>query len=253
MEMKQPHTMTQPKQSKKAGHASSLMAGMATVPPSRRHRKGRLCHRKRLMFFSLKLQRNSQPNALLWIPPRGKLEKKPVCSPCGGDETTTYSDRAKRKGAFRPLPASAAAGQAESQQRRRQEQRPPALPILHIVVPPALESKTGTPAGHPCISKDLVYYKDYQAACKVTSPQKVTNNYKIKNLFTNHSKNSKMPCLPAGTSGVKSAGRGFPRPAFKAVFTLWSGGRPRRTSPERSRSGSSGRCRRSASWQDSRR
>ncbi|CAN3988387.1 glycerol kinase GlpK, partial [Dysosmobacter welbionis] len=105
---------------------------------------------------------------------------------CGVDGIQLLRRAAHADGEGRPLPASAAAGQAESQQRRRQEQRPPALPILHIVVPPALESKTGTPAGHPCISKGLVYYKDYQAACKVTSPQKVTNNYKIKNLFTNH-------------------------------------------------------------------
>ena len=28
------------------------------------------------------------------IPPRGKLEKKAVCSPCCGDGTTSYSDRA---------------------------------------------------------------------------------------------------------------------------------------------------------------
>ena len=94
-----------PKQSKKAGHASSLMAGMATVPPSRRHRKGRCwpgrcasslaasppqerqaVPQKKADVFSLKLQRNSQPNALLWIPPRGKLEKKPVCSPCGREK-----------------------------------------------------------------------------------------------------------------------------------------------------------------------
>ena len=29
-----------------------------------------------------------------WIPPRGELEKKVVFSPCRGDETTTYHDRA---------------------------------------------------------------------------------------------------------------------------------------------------------------
>ena len=51
-----------------------------------------------LMLFSLKFQRNNQPNASATVPPRGKLEKKAVFSPCCGDETTTRHDRAIENG-----------------------------------------------------------------------------------------------------------------------------------------------------------
>ena len=37
----------------------------------------------------------------LWIPPRGKLERKAAFSSCCGDEATTYYDRAFRKMALR--------------------------------------------------------------------------------------------------------------------------------------------------------
>ena len=48
--------------------------------------------------FSLKFQRDNRQNALaVWIPPRGKPEKKAVFSPYCGDETTTNYNRAKRK------------------------------------------------------------------------------------------------------------------------------------------------------------
>ena len=55
----------------------------------------RLCYRKWLILFSLKFQRDNQQNALaVWIPPRGKPEKKAVFSPHCGDETTTNYNRA---------------------------------------------------------------------------------------------------------------------------------------------------------------
>ena len=51
----------------------------------------RLCHRKWLMFFwSSKGITGKMP--WLWIPQRGRLEKKAVCSPCCGEETTTCHD-----------------------------------------------------------------------------------------------------------------------------------------------------------------
>ncbi|WP_308771996.1 hypothetical protein, partial [uncultured Bilophila sp.] len=47
-----------------------------------------LRHRKWLMLFSLKFQRNNRQNVLPWIPPGGKLKEKAVFSPSCGDETT---------------------------------------------------------------------------------------------------------------------------------------------------------------------
>src|SRR5699024_7954811 len=46
------------------------------------------------MPFSLKFQGNNQQNASAMSLPKGKLEKKAVCSPCCEDEATTYHDRA---------------------------------------------------------------------------------------------------------------------------------------------------------------
>ena len=54
----------------------------------------RLCYRKWLMLFSLKLQRDNRKNALAVDPARGKLEKRLYFSLHCGDETTTYYNRA---------------------------------------------------------------------------------------------------------------------------------------------------------------
>ena len=59
---------------------------------------GRLCYRKRLMLFSLKLQRDNRKNALTVDPVKGKTGKKLHFSPHCGDETTTYYNRAFGKG-----------------------------------------------------------------------------------------------------------------------------------------------------------
>ena len=47
----------------------------------------RLCYRKWLMLFSLKLQKDNRKNVLTVDPAKGK---KPAFPPCCGDETTTY-------------------------------------------------------------------------------------------------------------------------------------------------------------------
>ncbi len=57
----------------------------------------RLCYRKWLMLFSLKLQRINQKMPYPWSPPRGKPEKKTVFSLNCGDEITTYYNRAFKK------------------------------------------------------------------------------------------------------------------------------------------------------------
>ena len=57
----------------------------------------RLCYRKWLMLFSLKLQRINQKMPYPWSPPRGKPEKKAVFSLNCGDEITTYYNRAFKK------------------------------------------------------------------------------------------------------------------------------------------------------------
>ena len=46
--------------------------------------------------FSLKLQRDKRKNALAVDPAKGKTEKRLYFSPYCGDETTTYSNRAKK-------------------------------------------------------------------------------------------------------------------------------------------------------------
>ena len=58
----------------------------------------RLYHRKWLMPFSLKLQRDNRKNALTADPAKGETEKKLYFSQHCGDETTTYSNRAFPKG-----------------------------------------------------------------------------------------------------------------------------------------------------------
>ena len=57
----------------------------------------RLCHRKRLMPFSMAFQGNNQQNASAMKPAKGKTGEKAVFSPYCRDETTTYYDRAKFK------------------------------------------------------------------------------------------------------------------------------------------------------------
>ena len=59
----------------------------------------RLCYRKWLMLFSLKLQRDNRKNALAVDPAKGKPEKKAVFLPHCGDETTTNYNRAKKNAA----------------------------------------------------------------------------------------------------------------------------------------------------------
>ena len=54
----------------------------------------RLCYRKWLMLFSLKLQRDKQKNALAVDPDKGKAGKKLYFSTHCGDETTTCYNRA---------------------------------------------------------------------------------------------------------------------------------------------------------------
>ena len=49
--------------------------------------KNRLCHRKRLMLFSLKFQKNNRQNALAVDSAKGKAGEKAVVSPRCGDET----------------------------------------------------------------------------------------------------------------------------------------------------------------------
>ena len=46
------------------------------------------------MPFSLKFQGKNQQNASAMKSAKGKIGEKAVCSPCCGDETTTYHDRA---------------------------------------------------------------------------------------------------------------------------------------------------------------
>ena len=46
------------------------------------------------MPFSMTFQGNNQQNALAVDPAKGKTGEKAVFSQCGGDETTTYYDRA---------------------------------------------------------------------------------------------------------------------------------------------------------------
>ena len=58
----------------------------------------RLYHRKWLMLFSLKLQRDNRKNALTADPAKGETGKKLYFSPHCGDETTTYFNRAFPKG-----------------------------------------------------------------------------------------------------------------------------------------------------------
>ena len=50
----------------------------------------RLCYRKWLMLFSLKLQRDNRKNALTVDPAKWKTGKKLYFSPHCGDETNTY-------------------------------------------------------------------------------------------------------------------------------------------------------------------
>ena len=57
--------------------------------------------------FSLKFQRNNPQNVLAKGSAKGKTGEKACMFTVRWKETTTYSDRAKRKGAFRPLHASA--------------------------------------------------------------------------------------------------------------------------------------------------
>ena len=52
-----------------------------------------LCHRKRLMPFSMTFQVNNQQNASAMKSAKGKTGEKAVFSPCCRDETTTYYDR----------------------------------------------------------------------------------------------------------------------------------------------------------------
>ena len=54
----------------------------------------RLCYRKWLILFSLKLQRDNRKNALAVDPAEGKTGKRLYFSPDCGDETTTYYNRA---------------------------------------------------------------------------------------------------------------------------------------------------------------
>ncbi len=58
---------------------------------------GRLCYRKWLMLFSLKLQRDNRKNASAVDPAKGKTGKKAVFSSHCGDETTINYNRAFRK------------------------------------------------------------------------------------------------------------------------------------------------------------
>ena len=61
---------------------------------------GRLCHRKWLMFFSLKFQRDDRKNASARDSANGKLGRKAVFLPSCGDEATTYDDSAYRNHPF---------------------------------------------------------------------------------------------------------------------------------------------------------
>ena len=70
VEMKQPHALTGPLE--------------------------RLCHRKWLMLFSLKLQRDNRQNASAVDPAKGKTGKKAVFSSHCGDETTINYNRAQK-------------------------------------------------------------------------------------------------------------------------------------------------------------
>ena len=54
----------------------------------------RLCYRKWLILFSLKLQRDNRKNALAVDPAEGKTGKRLYFSLYCGDEITTYYNRA---------------------------------------------------------------------------------------------------------------------------------------------------------------
>ena len=90
-----------------------------------------------------------------WIPPRGELEKKVIFSPCCGDETTTYYDRAYGKACTRPptcvgsrtpphtekaslpwwgCPASCLSAYGESRSAKR-------VPPSGVVLPPRIRGK----------------------------------------------------------------------------------------------------------------
>ena len=58
----------------------------------------RLCYRKWLMLFSLKLQRDNRKNALTVDPAKWKTGKKLYFLPHCGDETTTYITKPLEKG-----------------------------------------------------------------------------------------------------------------------------------------------------------
>ena len=98
-----------------------------------------------------------------WIPPRGELEKKVIFSPCCGDETTTYYDRAYGKACTRPptcvgnrppphtekaslpwwgCPASCLSAYEESRSAKR-------IPPSGVVLPPRIQGKAPH-AAPPC-------------------------------------------------------------------------------------------------------
>ena len=54
--------------------------------------------------FSLTLQGNNQQKASAMKPAKGKTGEKAAFSQCGGDETTTYYDRAMKKRTIFPRP-----------------------------------------------------------------------------------------------------------------------------------------------------
>ena len=56
----------------------------------------RLCYRKWLILFSLKLQRDKRKNALTVDPAKGNTRKKLYFLPHCGDETTAYYNRANK-------------------------------------------------------------------------------------------------------------------------------------------------------------
>ena len=92
-----PETVGLARASPKAPCLSGLCRRFSRRAASGRCRPGvffRLCYRKWLMLFSLKLQRDNRKNTLAVDPAKGKTGKKLYFSPHGGDETTIYYNRA---------------------------------------------------------------------------------------------------------------------------------------------------------------
>ena len=75
-------------------HNGWFLVSDTSYPQQAEAHKERLCHRKRLMPFSMAFQGNNQQNASAMKPAKEKTGEKAVFSPYCRDETTTYYDRA---------------------------------------------------------------------------------------------------------------------------------------------------------------